>query len=410
MQNKKGQRKLTSWIDSFRQYNRLRPTSDKFLLWSAASAVASTLQRRVFCTLTGMKLFPNPYIILIGGPGTGKSVAIGEARRFAQHTTVKDYIRVAPDATSREAFFQIMEKSYNVKMKIPSISGEDMLDRKHSSLSIMSSELGSLLQTNNMPFLRALADLYDCDRPGDIYDYILKTAESSIIQKPWLSILGGTTPVDLAQILPEQPMGQGFTSRLILVWDDEEYETDDLFKTIDKEYQLQKDLLHDYHLMLELEGEYVFTKNASDWLNSWNDNKKDTMPTDTMLINYCTRRLVHLVKLCMIAAVSNKQELKITEADCEEAWGWLTAAEDNMSNAIRGIGMNPLSDQIAQLVGFIHAEFKRTKKPVREAVLRRFVTRNVPIDRAAFYINEMEQYCLISAEKPFRLFEPMRKT
>lgn len=407
--SKKDQRRLDSWIDTFRRYNELRPTSDRYLKWCAASVIGSALQRRVLCVITGMKLWPNPYIVLIGGPGAGKSVAIGEAKRFPKHPSCKDYVKIAPDSTTRESFFQQMEKTYSsIKFKKPVMEDVLITDRMHSSFSIMSSELGALLQSNNMPFLRALADLYDCDRPGGIYEYILKQAESSVIINPWLSILGGTTSDDLAEILPKQAMGQGFTSRLILVYSDHEFETDDLFKVQKHESGLFADLLHDYHMMLEMEGEYAFEPEAADWLNQWHKNRHLTMPTDSMLINYCTRRLSHLGKLIMIAAASNRQELVIKKSDCEEAWGWLQEAEKYMPSAIRGIGLNPLSDQIALLVDYVHKEHRRTKRLVRESTLRQFVTRNVSLDKASVYINELSQYCYIepNTQEPFRLFGP----
>ena len=357
-----------------------------------------------------MKLYPNLYICLVGGPGSGKSVAISGAREYAQDKSCKDYVKVISDSITREAFFVQMEKAYFVKLKKEvAEDAVDELDAKHSSISVMSPELGAFLQSKNMPFIRAIADLYDCDRPGDVYAYLLKQADSSVIQKPWLALLGGTTPDDLAEILPKAAVGQGFTSRLILVWSDDEYETDDIFRVNKKSDKLKADLLYDYHKMLEMHGEFVFENDAEAYMNEWYQARHKTMPIDPMLLHYAPRRLQHYIKLCMVASASRTQEMLISVDDCKTAWDWLQGAEKEMARCLKGVGYNALSDQIPLAVEFIYKEYAKTGKPVKERSLRMFLNRNVSADKIFAYMNEVEAYCMVVGESPTREFSPAAK-
>lgn len=404
-------RKAESWIGGFLGLTALHPSSERFRQWSSFSAIAAALQRRVFCRIFNMKLYPNLYIVLVAGPGGGKSVAINLAREFAEHTSIKNYVRVAADSTTRESFFQQMEACFlGLKFLTPKTSTVmDDIDRRHSSLNIMSSEFGSFLSTRNMEFIRALSDLYDCERPGGQYKYLLKNAASSNIQYPWLNMIAGTTPTDLVDILPRQAMGQGFTSRLIMVYSEEEYDTDDVFQSIPKSREVFDALLEDYKMLLTIEGEYKFTKDGKIAFNEWYIDRKNNQPANPLLVHYCARRIMHLGKLCMVVSASRKQELVITGDDVETALSYLLDAEVDMPNALKGMGLNPLADQVPDAIMFVRNIYRETKKPVPERLIKEFLRKNIPLDKVWVYLKELGNYCIVTGEQPTRLFEPYQE-
>jgi len=49
------------------------------------------------------------------------------------------------------------------------------------------------------------------------YDYKLKNSKSVIINEPTVTILGGNTPTGMSVAFPQEAIGQGFFSRLIIV-------------------------------------------------------------------------------------------------------------------------------------------------------------------------------------------------
>ena len=83
---------LVDWIDSFVDYAKDPHLPDLSMKWSAISAVAAILERRVYCRLRAAdELYPNLYVMLVSPPAVGKSSAIGRATRLTRAVRRGEY-------------------------------------------------------------------------------------------------------------------------------------------------------------------------------------------------------------------------------------------------------------------------------------------------------------------------------
>ena len=57
-------------------YTEGQPTPARFRRWSAIAAIAATLEHRIWTITMGRPTFPNLYVLLVGPPTAGKTVAI----------------------------------------------------------------------------------------------------------------------------------------------------------------------------------------------------------------------------------------------------------------------------------------------------------------------------------------------
>ena len=104
---------------------------------------------------------------------------------------------------------------------------------------IAADELGTFVHKYDNEMIDGLSAFYD----PDPYQQVRRTSDVNIkIKSPQLNILCGTTPQNLTDFMPEKAWGQGFTSRLLMVFSDERIIGDD-FAPVESSHSV--DLLHD---------------------------------------------------------------------------------------------------------------------------------------------------------------------
>ena len=63
---------MSDWIEDYLVYTKEHPTVETYRLWCGIAAIGGVLGRNVWVPTSAGKLYPNLYVILVGGPGAGK--------------------------------------------------------------------------------------------------------------------------------------------------------------------------------------------------------------------------------------------------------------------------------------------------------------------------------------------------
>jgi hypothetical protein len=200
---------------------------------------------------------------------------------------------------------------------------------EYNSLMIAADELGTFIHKYDKEMVDGLSAFYDPDPYGQSRrgkDIRIK------IKSPQLNILCGSTPSNLMELMPEGAWGQGFTSRIIMVFSDERPIGDD-FAVITRE--LSQELLHDLKIINGLVGEFKVTEDYRNLVNLWRAEGEAPAPSHPKLIHYNTRRRVHLYKLSMVASLDKSNSLLLTREDFNTAMNWLTQAETQMPDIFK---------------------------------------------------------------------------
>ena len=74
------ERVFPDWIDQYMEYARASASPKIYHIWTALSALASAVQRKVWWDWEYAKLYPNLYIFLTGESGSKKGTALGIAK------------------------------------------------------------------------------------------------------------------------------------------------------------------------------------------------------------------------------------------------------------------------------------------------------------------------------------------
>jgi hypothetical protein len=331
-----------------------------FHRWTAVTSLSAFLGRDIHFKHGHFTLYPNLYTMLIGSPGTKKSSAIKIGAKLLKQA---GYTTFAAKKTRQEKFLlDLAEQSERLAVKAAGGGddvGYDILDQNlfgttdeedpesysnkpPAECFIAADEFNNFIGLGNLDFVSILGELWDYE---GVYDYKLKNSKSVFIPNPYITILGGNTPTGFAQAFPTESIGQGFFSRLLLVYG-EPTGVKYTFPPIPDEDTKQELIALLNKIKETVTGEITMTPAAMELLDSIYKNWEGI--DDNRFEHYTNRRLTHLLKLSLVM-VASKLRTEIDVADVIEANTLLSFTEHLMPKALGEFGKSKSSD-VAQKI------------------------------------------------------------
>lgn len=328
-------------------------------LWSAIFGISSALGRRCWLPFGPMKIWPNHYILLVGSPASRKSTAASIAKRNLRSSTG---VRFAPADTGGQRQGLVLALQGNpdeskeflgaaelgakntgimtlTELEEVTNTPEDEqaqfiaeADKHH--IAVVAGEFSRFIGQNNLSMMDFLVERWD----GDDYEY--KTRQSNIVLKNTLmNLLAATTPTSLNNSLPPAAGGQGFLSRMILVYGAKKYREIPRPSVPDEDLvRLVKGTMSDVYY--NMAGGFEETPDGRAYSESLYAYPLEI--SDPRFAYYSERRYTHLLKLAMCLAAT-RIDNTITKTDYEQAHRILRATERGMPDALGEFGMNPLA-------------------------------------------------------------------
>lgn len=324
--------------------------------WCSIALVGAVAGRHIRVTHGHSEIYPNMYIMLIGPPATRKSTAVNIAKRVAQEA---DYTTISGSKTSKEKWLldfaegfgeehtpteggkmpMLKNKRYEDVLKMTLSVAEDADHGEPRNVWIVNGEFNNFLGYNNLEFVSILGDLWD-NLP--YFDVRNKNSQSLKVHEPSVNILGGNTQQNLASSLPPEAIGQGFTSRWLLIqaskkrWD--------LPFPPEPDPRKLESLANSLRSIRELAKRaktFTLTEEAKEVMAKTYGTKNYL--EDGRFEYYFNRRFVHLFKLCQICALA-EMKTEITAATVVYANSILSYAEQFMPAALGEFGKSKFSD------------------------------------------------------------------
>lgn len=331
------------------------PIPKPFAKWTALSAVAGALGRRVWFPMANYNIGSNLFIILIAPPGRNKSVSLilPFSKVFSRLTNpvgagpedhnfnsgladygLKDYpLYSIQDRITPEKLAVDMTKITRMDMRLGNIENEfQFFD---SSLTLVTSEFGTFMGRNERYLQMFLTDMWDAK---DSYSHKTKTAGEYIIQGPCLNWIACATPTQFVDNLPEDAKSQGLLSRIIPVFYEGERIPQDLRQKVISEHTIN-DLRNDLSLIAKMHGPMQFDNETFEIANQDIYDNIQPEPTDPHLSEYCQRRVSHFLKVAMSVSAARSSSRFITKEDWETTKEIMFDMEKDMPRALEGFGM-----------------------------------------------------------------------
>lgn len=331
-----------------------------FHIWSAIFAVSAALGRRCWLPFGTFDIFPNHYVLLVGTPGTRKTTASSMSKRMLKASTgvrfapsdtgfqrqgliialqgkedeSKEFLEAAELGSKDTSLSSLMDlqEVTNIDPEEERLGFVDNADKHH--IAVVASEFSRIVGQNNMAMMDFLGERYD----GEDYEYLTKGTHIKL-KNTLMNMIACTTPVSIANALPPQAGGQGFLSRIILVYGARKY------KQVPRPSAPSEELVTRVKETLDFvyyhcAGAFEETDDARSYCESIYGYTLDI--ADSRFAYYAERRFTHLIKLGMVLAASRGTQL-IERQDYEEAHRILRATEKGMPDALGEFGMNPLA-------------------------------------------------------------------
>lgn len=353
-----------SFISQYLSYTSDSEVPITFNRWATISGIGAILERNLHIPFGHSQLFPNQYAMLIGSAGTRKSSAIKLMKSIMVRA---GYTTISAERTSKEKFLLDLSGHEDTPMG----SGDDILEKnlfgdlnesETRPMAIMADEANDFFGLGNIEFLSMLGSLWDWSGPP--YQNRIKTGKSVSIPNPTITIFAGNTPVGFSQAFPPEILGQGFFSRLLLIYGEPngrkiafprtppESETTEIVRALQ--------LIKSYH-----QGALQISDTATTLLEYIYNNNVPI--NDLRFDSYSNRRFTHLLKLCIIVAASQYSK-SVTESIVIEANTYLSYIENLMPKALGEFGKSRNSDVTHKILGFIEAHDGCTLKDLIKLV------------------------------------------
>ena len=339
-------RNFPDWIPAYLDYASVTEAPKRMHFWSAIGTVAGALRRRVWIDMKRFCWYPSFYIIYVGPPGiVAKSTTIDIATDLLRQVPG---IKFGPNAITWQALvtaFAAASESFEYNAEWHPMS----------PLTLVASELGSLLNLQDKDMVNLLIELWDGKKT---YEKITKMSGNDTIEAPWINLQAGTTPHWVADNMPQAMIGGGLSSRCIFVYGDtkERY-----IAYVDEQVgkgdaALRAGLIQDLEQIAMLTGPYTISSEAREWGKDWYERFwKDATSRmdDQMLEGYAARKQTHMHKVAMVLSASRSSSLVITRDDLQLANTMLEDLEKDMHRVFSRIGRTEESMQAERFIEFV---------------------------------------------------------
>jgi len=299
------------------------------------------------------------YTVLVGRPGIGKGSAINPVTNIVKEAGCANLVG---DRITIEFLLEKLSKGFPA---ISSNGNGQVHFGKDSSCLISAAEL-QVFATASQFTLPIMADLWDCrEHP---FDYGTKTQGKFIIDKPTVSLLGGSTTEWLVQSIPHSAVGGGFTRRVNFVY----------AKARDKHLpwptvstgSIVQDLVEDLRNLSLLKGEMKFAKDAESVFEQiYNTSDADDFD-DEATAAYKSSMWAHSTKLAMVLSAAERDDRVITKNHITVAVAAVREVVKDIGMVFRSVGESTLVHAVDKVLQFIELKGYCTRADIQRALWR----------------------------------------
>lgn len=326
--------------------------------WCSIVMVSAILGRETWLPFGHSKIYPNQFVLLMGAPGARKGTAINIARKLLERA---GYDTFSPDRTSLEMYLAGMIPKLDIDDDLESL----VLDAASESF-ICTGEFLDFIGHGNMDFLTLLTNLWDNKQE---YKHPKLTSKSIVVHKPTINILDAATVKGLGLAIPQEALGTGVLSRIILV------HSHPTGKQIDDPAEPEEGadrwlVARLLDIKAKIKGRIGRSEEAKEVLGKIYRGHPGI--EDTRFSDYSSRRFTHLIKVC-IALSAMDMRTEISATDVLQANTILHATERRMSDALGEFGRSKYSDASNTILGILNA----ATKPVTSTKLWKAVAKDL---------------------------------
>tara|TARA_R110000765_G_scaffold160374_1_gene264574 strand:+ start:731 stop:1996 length:1266 start_codon:yes stop_codon:yes gene_type:complete len=370
------------------------PIPKPFAQWSALSAVAGAMGRRVWYPMANYDIRANLFVVLIAPPGRNKSVSLilPFSKVFSKLTTpvgtteddqnfnsgldqygLRNYpLYSVQDRITPEKLAVDMTRITRLDLRLSSPAMDEFYD---SSVTLITSEFGTFMGRHERYLQMFMTDMWDSKEE---YSHKTKTSGEYIIKGPCLNWLACATPEQFVDNLPEDARSQGLLSRILPIY----YDGDRIPQSLIQERvsdNTVNNLREDLSDIAKMYGPMSFDEDAFKIVDEDIKAGIPPEPTDNHLSEYVQRRVSHFIKIAIAVSASRRSTRKIMLEDWEFTKELMFAAEKQMPKALEGFGMGRTGRIAHDMLTWLHGTlFNNGRSHMLLKLFKRELLRKIP--------------------------------
>jgi hypothetical protein len=360
-----GPRHFSNWLQAFVNYASYSEAPLLIYFWVGVSTIAGALRRKVWIDQVNFQWLPNFYTIIVAPPGIiAKSTSIDIGIDILKRVPG---INFGPDVLTWQHLVTSMGEAVET-FKVPA-TGEI---KTMSPITIASSELGNLINPDDREQIDALISLWDGRKE---FKKGTKTQGSDVLEYPWLNIIGATTPSWIANSVPQHMIGGGFMSRCVFLFADEKRQyVPFLDECVPRDHEeTRTKLVEDLHRISAMAGSYTIHPGAREIVRAWYIEHYKNPPKGLnreQFGGYLARKQTHIMKLSMVLAAAQRNELVIMPDDISTAMQLVNGLEENMPRIYERMGAEQQTRGQMELVALVRQEGKISETDLFKRLFR----------------------------------------
>ena len=310
-------------LEKWRLYLEDLESPNLYIDWGFDVLISSCLQRRVWTSQGINAIYQNLFMLLVGPPACGKSRLISMISDIIRDS---DLLIMSKNKKETEPLFPHTADSITAEalsrylaVKCTKVfNRDDGSEYIHASCTMLVEELGVFLKKRTEDTVNMLNQLYDARN----YQYYTKKQGEDNVQNVCLSLVAGTTPNFIRECFNENLISQGFTSRFVVVYQDQPRFLRQFTGFEDKHIKARADLVKHVKKLAKRYGPIPMSKECSAYhkeryeSGSYINNRINTSPKLEM---YYARKNIHLQKLALAVQMGISAESKEVELESLKA-------------------------------------------------------------------------------------------
>lgn len=334
-----------SFISDYAIYASNNEAPKDYHRWASLFVLSSLVSRKVWIDQGHFTIYPNLYVIFVGPPGNGKSTAMVIAQKM-----IRDFkdIPIGPASITKESLTNLLGGKDADLKRVFQWKGNPV---EYTPVTFFANELTSLFGSTPIPMVGFFTDIYD----REVYDVSTKKSGCDLVIGPYINLLGCMTPDITSQLVKQSIISGGFNRRCIFV--NQLKRGDPVpFPEITPEMQQARDRCIAWgNRIRSISGQFEWEPSAKEWFRAWYNEKHKALQrhTDIVTQGYYVTKDVMLLKISMLIALSEGEELLLKKHHLEEGLKMLEYTEFNLSRVFSGTGRNALvllKDRLVQIL------------------------------------------------------------
>lgn len=338
-----------SFLSDYAEYCSNLEVPPSFTTFSSLVALSSLLKRRVWIYKGDyIRIYPNLYVVLVGPPGCGKNTSI----EIAEEVMMLHKAPLSAESVTREKLILDMHEQESV---LAFMKPDDKY-RFASPYTILATELSEFLGAGGLGMISFLTDIYS----RNIYEYRTKNKGSVFVHGPYLNIIAGTTADWITTYLKDDIISGGFSRRAIFIYETGRIDGDPFPTVTPAMRDAWKRVMARSEAIGKVHGQFEWHPDAVKFMRAWYPTRKKGK--DLNLLGYYETKDIQLIKVAMLCAMSESDELVLKREHLEAGLRLLGIAEINLNRVFSGIGRNELNQVTVKALDFLQQQPERAVK------------------------------------------------